>query len=329
MARRNRIGVLVLGSCVAYALTLGIGGGRGGLGNAWAQTAPATEPAGPVNSAPPSVTSTPLPAQEVAAAPGGTDEPAAPAPSPPAPSPPAPSPPAAPAPAPSQQVTPPAQPVSTKRIRLAPPFEAEPQDPTVRTHDGFYARLGSGFAAWSEQLSTVEDDAYDGPMRVETTGIAKVDDLMLGWSLAPNWVLGLSLQTANLLANTSRAGEDNVANPPAEVDTGLRDMVLLGPSAVWFSNPKGGFNLGFGLAVGGVSVKRIGAKAYSTKTQYEAGGLALNLEVGHTFWIAEQWSVGLRGRVNAAYFRGTDDDGVNWEHSVGVSPGALFDVTYH
>jgi hypothetical protein len=207
---------------------------------------------------------------------------------------------------------------------------APPKDPPgVREHDGFFARLGTGFTPWSETLDTRRESDLDEPLRVSTTGIATLDTLTLGWSISTRWVLGLDLQWATLLASTSRYSEDSTTVEPAQLDPGLRDFAMLGISALWFSNAKGGFNMGGGIGLGGLEVKRTRDQDYGKHTQYRAGGLGLNIEVGHTFWISEQWAVGLRGRMNAGFFSGKDNNDTEWIHGVALSPAALFDIMYH
>lgn len=225
---------------------------------------------------------------------------------------------------------PPPAPESQRTTLRPPPEDEEASDPPgVREHDGFFARLGTGFAPWSETLTPKHEDDIGGKLRIDTSGIAKVDDLTLGWSISRHWILGLSLQTASLLASNSSRSEKSTEELPDELDPGLRQMAMLGISALWFSNPKGGFNLGGGLALAGLDSQRVKDRNYDLHTQYRAGGLGLSVELGYTFWVSAQWSVGLRGRLNAAWLGGKDDNDIEWTHGVTASPGALFDIMFN
>jgi hypothetical protein len=225
---------------------------------------------------------------------------------------------------------PPPAPKPPKTTLNPPPEDEEASDPPgVREHDGFFARLGTGFAPWSETLAPKHEDDIGGKLRIDTSGIAKVDDLTLGWSISRHWILGVSLQTASLLASNSSRSEKSTEELPEELDPGLRQMAMLGISALWFSNPKGGFNLGGGLALAGLDSQRVKDRNYDLHTQYRAGGLGLSVELGYTFWVSAQWSVGLRGRLNAAWLGGKDDNDIEWTHGVTASPGALFDIMFN
>jgi hypothetical protein len=51
------------------------------------------------------------------------------------------------------------------------------------------------------------------------------------------------------------------------------------------------------------------------------------LGVGYEWWIADQWSVGLMGRFLYAAASGSDNRGVNWEHTA-YAPSVLVGLTF-
>jgi hypothetical protein len=259
-------------------------------------------------------------------APVGTSEPAPSSVAPPTEPPPAP-------PPPNGRATP-AQEASASAVTApaAPPAEpAEPSDPPgVHQHDGFFLRLSSGFSSWSESLKTEKDsNVYGGTVEGKSTGIASSGDVTIGGNVSRSLVLAGSFQTTSLLASTFRQTESSVAAAPAELDPGLRELFLFGPAILYYPNDRGGFFLEGGLGVAVLTPGNAAGVNRADGKKYAAGGLGLSLSIGQQWFIAEQFSVGVRARLSGAVAAGKDQAGVRWIHVVGASPAVLFDIVYH
>jgi hypothetical protein len=200
----------------------------------------------------------------------------------------------------------------------------------VREHDGFFVRLSSGFSAWSESLQTREDsDVYGGLVEGQATGIATAGDLSIGASISRRLVLALTLQTTQLLASNFRQTESSAAPPPAELDPGLRQLFLIGPTLIAYMNERGGFFLEGGLGLAALTPSNASGVNRDDDEVYAAGGAGLQLSIGQQWFFAEQFSVGVRGRATLVVAAGKDQDDVEWLHVVGASPAVLLDVVYH
>ena len=50
--------------------------------------------------------------------------------------------------------------------------------------------------------------------------------------------------------------------------------------------------------------------------------------VGYEWWVSEQWSFGILGRVVGIVAAQEDDTGVRWVHGIGSSPSVLLTATF-
>jgi hypothetical protein len=211
--------------------------------------------------------------------------------------------------------------------------EEQRYDQTVRRHDGFYARLALGIGGLIG--SRTEDYApFDEVLRLEgdVSGIAQVGALMLGGTVAEGLVLGGGVWGANAPATTYEGDIQNLAvNRVAEAeqaDVGLASVSVLGPFLAWYPDPMGGLHgevaAGFALAsINGFSELR-GSDVLEIE-DYEGGGWGVVLGVGYDFWIGEQWSLGVLGRVSYASVGQTSDTNT----LTAFIPAIAGTVTYH
>ena len=51
--------------------------------------------------------------------------------------------------------------------------------------------------------------------------------------------------------------------------------------------------------------------------------------VGYEWWVSDQWSVGVLGRMALAWTTGKDTADVRWYHTIGASPSILFTATFN
>ncbi len=194
----------------------------------------------------------------------------------------------------------------------------------IREHDGFYARLGSGFSGYSDTLIS-EDRADSGdPAEATQTGVATVSELALGGTVAPGIVLGGGLYTADLLAWNTTVERDQLLPPEFDRPSNL---VLLAVLVDWYFSPDAGLHaqagLGFAL-LAGMEPDRSGIHY---RTPAPGGGLMLG--AGQEWFVGEQWSMGVLARATVAVLADEDDSGLNWLHVAGASPSLLLSATYH
>jgi hypothetical protein len=208
-------------------------------------------------------------------------------------------------------------------------------------HDGFYFRISGGFSAYDERLAS--NTRASGEFAARSRGIASSSDLAIGGTFAPGWVLGGGVFTVDLLASTLRtrrnttganastAGDSTASDSaliPAELDPGLRDLVLIGPFLDWYPNPRGGFHALGALGVSLLTPRVFGDSA-TQQSKYLAVGGGLILGTGYDVWVDEEWSIGVLGQLGISILGGKDDAGDAWTHVITTSPSLSIEITYH
>ena len=191
--------------------------------------------------------------------------------------------------------------------------QVSPPDPSVRNHDGFYLRLGLGAGYYNERVTP---DVADGAV----SGFAGLGELALGGTLWPGFVVGggmtmATVRSANSAASSGKAGS-------AYHDNTLQ---IGGLFADWYPEPGKGMHLQGMLGLAGISVQDSTSKASSAENS--AVGFGLVVGVGNEWWVADQWSLGVLGRFQAASLT-WERDGTKGSATVLV-PGVLLSATYH
>lgn len=224
-----------------------------------------------------------------------------------------------------------AQPNGETPARAAPQTsEAAPATPAgVRTHDGFYLRLATGFGAYSETIRSERSDRYGGTVKGQSTGFATLGELAVGGTIAPGLVLGGGAYTAQLIAGTFRVNDDSDGDPPPELDPEVRNFALVGPFIDWYPNPKTGFHFQAALGLATLSGVHLDTSAVNDDEPYHAIGGGVMLGVGYEWWVGDEWSMGVSARLLGSFLRGKDDSDVMWNHVAGTGPSPMFTVTYH
>lgn len=199
-------------------------------------------------------------------------------------------------------------------------------DQGAYVHDGFYLRIAGGFTGYDERLAS--DTRSSGEIGARSRGIASSSDLAVGGTFAPGWVLGGGFFTADLLASTLRMRPTNSGAVPAELDPGLRDLVLIAPFLDYYPNPRSGFHV---QAAPGVSLltPRVFGDAATQQSKYLAVGGGLLLGTGYDFWVNEEWSLGVLWQFGIHILGGKDDAGNEWTHVITTSPALSVTLTYH
>jgi hypothetical protein len=211
--------------------------------------------------------------------------------------------------------------VVSRASAVEPPYE-----PNV--HDGFYMRFASGLTVYDERLSSESSPVYGGEVKSRTRGIATVSEFALGGTVAEGVVFGGGLYTADLITSTFKAEKGSAGVPPAELDTELRNLVLLAPFVDVYPNVRHGFHVQGALGLAVVAPRVFGSSA-TDRSDYSAIGGGLMLGAGYEFWIADEWSLGVLGRTTLNILVGKDESDVRWTHVVITSPSFLFTLTYH
>jgi hypothetical protein len=230
------------------------------------------------------------------AAPAPTDPAAAPqpAPAPVDPSAAAPAPAATPAPAPA-----PAQQGYAAQVGAAAAPAAE--NPGVHEHDGFYFRFGLGVGVLALKLE--DEDGDEGDM----SGVGPSVELAFGGAVAPGVIIGGGIYGTSVASPTYKQGD-------AEEDGGTAIASMIGPFVDFYPNPTGGLHLQ--LAIGYTALSAEKGDVYPNDDQ-SGGGFGVVVGVGYEWWIGEQWSAGILGRVQ--YVSGSVEDSGDGKNKTDVS----------
>lgn len=216
----------------------------------------------------------------------------------------------------------------------APDIELSEPDPEpgVHVHDGFYLRiaLGGGYLNAAGTAKYV-DQSYDATIR----GGAFVGEVLIGTTIAKGLVIGGGSMGAAAYGPQVTLGNDRVTSE-STINLGL-----IGAFADWYLDPREGLHLqamiGYSTltaqsSTGPASLYSGNANASGSGTGLNADseltqGIGLGLGFGHEWWIGEQWSLGVLGRLMMSRLW---RDGRQWSESyTATSPGVLCTLTYH
>lgn len=193
----------------------------------------------------------------------------------------------------------------------------------VRTHDGFYLRLGLGFGGLGMNLD-VDDQGRPGSAKA--SGPALLTEIALGGTLGESLVLGFGVFTSDVSNNRALTLRMEGANPysvNARVDELSAGVV--GPFLDYYFDPHRGLHLQGAVGIGVTSFER-----QSDREQVLLGGLGVMLGVGHEWWVGEQWSLGVLARVLWTGVGGEDPVSSDLTYSGSAFvPGLLMTATYH
>lgn len=212
-----------------------------------------------------------------------------------------------------------------------PPYVPVGPDPAkVHNHDGFYLRMSFGvgymhdnfrYETSSASLPTVGSD-------LKLSGGAVAFDVLVGGTPAAGLVFGGGILGA--VAPNPNVTSGGVS-APYRVDLNL---VMVAGFVDWYPNSRDGFHLQGLAGIAGVSTTDSNGDNIRG-TNRNPAGIGLGLGVGYEWWIGNQWSMGVLGRVLYAHATVTDTyiDGSGMydeteKHSV-IAPAVLFTATYH
>jgi hypothetical protein len=224
-----------------------------------------------------------------------------------------------------------------QRSPWVPPDQGPERGDYVRTeppnkyrHDGFYLRLAGGIGIGrdsAESDARYETGRTPGLVAFEGagSGFAAATEVAIGFTPVGGLVLGAGIYTATI--PSLDAGPQPMGRGSYEWE--LSQLAIASPHVDFYLDPDRGlhFQGGFGLATyvtGEAKPSGSGAKARA----HTGVGLGFMLGIGHQWWVAEQWSLGLIGRVLYAWTEGIDPEGVTWSHST-LAPSLLLAATHH
>lgn len=202
-----------------------------------------------------------------------------------------------------------------------------PPDVGAGVHDGFYARIAAGWALYDERFQS-GDLPLGGKIEGRNRGVASVSDIAIGGTVAPGWVIGGGIFTADLAASTLRLSGSSSQALPSELDPGLRSVSVFAPFVDYYPNVRGGFHVRGALGFATLTPQVFGHPS-TQRSKYLAIGGALMLGVGYDWWIADEWSIGVMTQAGLRLMTGKDDDDVRWTHLATTSPGLYVCLTYH
>jgi hypothetical protein len=215
-------------------------------------------------------------------------------------------------------------------VLVAPLASAQPVDGVTNlaggrdpegahVHDGFYLRVGTGVGT---HLGTIT--VADSGDRTEITGVSSVSELAIGAAIAPGLIFGGGFFTSNILA-AERAVHG--AAPPAEVLDGGNDFSLFGPFVDYYVDPTRGLH--FQAAVGVVTINGVGLARGDLDEDETALGAGVMFGVGYDWWVSDEWSIGLLGRITLGTAVTDELDGQQWTYDLGAAPSLLVTATFN
>jgi hypothetical protein len=200
----------------------------------------------------------------------------------------------------------------------APPtVAAAPVKPGAHLHDGFYLRLGTGFGSYGETVRRAGQD-----QSTTVTGVATVGEWLVGGAVRPGLIVGGGVFTSNVLASDRTVSG---ATPPDEIAGGQGTFSLVGPFFDYYFNPTKGAHIE--AAIGFATVTGTAVTSSSKDTVALGGGAVIG--AGYEWWLSDNWSVGVLGRMAVGWVTGRDNADVRWYRSVGASPSVLFTATFN
>ncbi len=173
------------------------------------------------------------------------------------------------------------------------PYYASPEPPPppkprgVRLHDGFYFRADLGFGYLSESATF-----KSGGVSADQTQRGGAGSMLILFGGTP--ATGLAFGGGMFFAS---AGSPRTGGATTPIRGDLDSMSLFGLMgfADYYFNPKGGFHVLGLVGFGGLSWNaKDGSQSTSSE---EPAGLLLGLGAGYDFWVSDQWSLGLLGRL--------------------------------
>ncbi len=186
-------------------------------------------------------------------------------------------------------------------------------DPTVHMQDGFYLSFGLGGGYFHDDFKS---DFILASVSGSADGASGAGELLAGGALKPGLILGGGVFFEQVTNPTIKI-EGKTVNDDISVGT----LVVVGPFIDWYLTPGEGFHLRG--ALGGARITLKDETGQQKDKEDEPVGGAAVLAVGYNWWLADQWSFGVMGRITGGALRA---NGVS--HDVGAT-SLILSVTYN
>ena len=181
-------------------------------------------------------------------------------------------------------------------------------------------------------FSTEGEQRDGGRYKGTASGVQVGTEASVGYATALGLVLGLGVYTATLAApevdDPNYKDEEVAAQSTRPVPQRVSQLAIVGPFADFYFDRRAGFHVAgaFGLStfIAGQSLKG----SFPRTRGHVALGLGFVLGVGYDWWIADEWSLGLLGRVAYGWSSGSDPNGNDWTHRV-LAPAVMLSLTYN
>jgi opacity protein-like surface antigen len=189
----------------------------------------------------------------------------------------------------------------------------QPVDPaTIHRHDGFYLRMGIGVGYLWNKMTAPNSSDYT------VRGTVLPLELLIGGSAIPGLALGGGLWI--------NPGIQFRGNGPSSLAGGLDSkydlmFVHIGPFVDYYFDPTQGLHVLAAVGLGGFNL----TSKSGIYNDVSASGFALTGGIGQEFWISNQWSVGILGRITYASLEDSSE-GVITTHRV-ITPAILATFT--
>lgn len=179
-----------------------------------------------------------------------------------------------------------------------------------RTHDGFYFQGGVGVG----YLNASAD--HGGGFKESIYGVTTPISILLGGTVGPVVIGG------GFFADHATSPGAKVETPGFSASGSLTDVTMtligLGVFADYYVDPHGGLHFQPFVGWGGLERSYRGDSGGSDPT-----GLVMALGGGYDWWVGDEWSIGVMGRVAYAPLKFNDVSVPT------VAPAILATFTYH
>ena len=200
-------------------------------------------------------------------------------------------------------------------------------------HEGLYFRLGLGLGSSSDSM-TAETATFRGEgsfdsVELSQSGFAPGTQLGFGIVVWRGLVLGASIDTATTPGATADSVSSSEGTVGSSYEFRTAQLELFSPMVDWYVMPDKGFHVqaavGFAAYIAGQGDSSSDGPRLRAHT---ATGWGLAGGVGYEWWIAEEWGLGLLGRIIYSRTTGTDAVGTKWVHKI-LSPAVFLTTTYN
>jgi hypothetical protein len=217
----------------------------------------------------------------------------------------------------------------------APPPQQAPQAPATiapaappaasgaHFHDGFYFRGGLGVAF--ETSSSDHTTSGGNHTGFNTSGWGVGMELAFGGTPAPGVVVGGVILGASVFgAHLDSVSVNGSSASSADKRSYSGTTSMVGPFVDWYFRPNDGLHAQAALCFTTLAINR----ENDTNTFLSGNGFGFVVGGGYEWWVADQWSLGVLGRLQVALPTVHDSSNNQYGTTMFV-PAILMSATYH